>query len=143
MFGRIGCTGPEHFVGDFLVTVFTALQHLGKQGLEGPGFVRLFMIGKAVPEYEIRHPFRVPGGKHDGRQPTGDVVEAEKFNCIPVSMRCKGRLRQLFNFYGRLQTLDRLVRIEQVKLSNDPGYGGQVSMETKAVIYYRAGMRQG
>ncbi|OHB77072.1 MAG: hypothetical protein A2Z25_20015 [Planctomycetes bacterium RBG_16_55_9] len=73
----------------------------------------------------------------------GEAVEADRFNCIPVNMRCKGRLRQIYEFYGRLQALDRLVRIEQVKLSNDAGYSGQVSMETKAVIYYRAGMGQG
>ena len=73
----------------------------------------------------------------------GDIVEADKFNCIPVSMKCKGRLTQLFNFYDRLQALDRLVRIEQIKLSNDAGYSGQVRMNTKAIIYYRAGMGQG
>jgi len=70
----------------------------------------------------------------------GEILAADKFNCITVSMQCKGRLTQLFNFYDRLQDLDRLVRIEQVKLSNDAGYNGQVSMETKAIIYYRAGM---
>lgn len=68
----------------------------------------------------------------------GEVMAADKFNCIPVSMQCKGRLTQLFNFYDRLQDLDRLVRIEQVRLVNDTGYNGQVSMETKAVIYYKA-----
>ncbi len=67
----------------------------------------------------------------------GPEVEAEGFNCIPVSMQCKGQLTQLFKFYHRLQSLGRLVRIEQVKLSNDSNYGGEVSMETKAVIYYR------
>jgi len=68
----------------------------------------------------------------------GEVLAADKFNCIPVSMQCKGRLTQLFNFYDRLQDLGRLVRIEQVKLMNDAGYGGQVSMETRAIIYYKA-----
>ncbi len=68
----------------------------------------------------------------------GKEVEADKFNCIPVNMQCKGKLAQIFEFYSRLQTLDRLIRIEQVKLSNDGGYKGQVSMETKAIIYYRA-----
>ena len=58
-------------------------------------------------------------------------------------MQCKGRLTQIFNFYECLQALDRLVRIEQVKLSNDAGYNGQVSMETKAIIYYRTKMGQG
>lgn len=68
----------------------------------------------------------------------GEEVEADKFNCIPVNMQCKGKLAQIFEFYRRLQTLDRLIRIEQVKLSNDSDYNGQVSMETRAIIYYRA-----
>ena len=72
----------------------------------------------------------------------GEIIAADKFNCIPVSMQCKGRLTQLFNFYDRLQDLGRLVRIEQVKLFNDAGYNGQVSMKTKAIIYYRAGVGQ-
>jgi Tfp pilus assembly protein PilO len=70
----------------------------------------------------------------------GDIIEAETFNCMPVSMKCRGRLSQIFNFYEHLQGLDRLIRIEQIKLSNDAGYNGQVSMETKAVIYYKAGI---
>ncbi|MHC4322844.1 MAG: type 4a pilus biogenesis protein PilO [Planctomycetota bacterium] len=68
----------------------------------------------------------------------GEEVKAEQFNCIPVSMHCKGKLAQIFKLYRQLQTLDRLIRIEEVKLSNDNGYNGQVSMETKAFIYYRA-----
>lgn len=73
----------------------------------------------------------------------GPEVEADRFNCIPVNMQCKGSLAQLFTFYRRLQALDRLVRIEQVKLSNDAHYGGEVSMETMAVIYYRTKVGQG
>jgi Tfp pilus assembly protein PilO len=67
-----------------------------------------------------------------------EKVKADQFNCIPVGIRCKGELTQIFKLYRQLQTLDRLIRIEQVKLSNDGGYKGQVSMETKAIIYYRA-----
>ena len=73
----------------------------------------------------------------------GKEIEAGKFNCIPVSMQCKGELAQISEFYRRLQTLDRLVRIEKVKLSNDDKYGGRVSMETEAVVYYRAKVGQG
>ena len=68
----------------------------------------------------------------------GEEVKTDQFNCIPVSMHCKGKLVQIFKLYRQLQTLDRLIRIEQVKLFNDTGYNGQVSMETRAVIYYRA-----
>jgi Tfp pilus assembly protein PilO len=68
----------------------------------------------------------------------GDEIKADKFDCIPVSICCKGKLSQIFELYRGLQALDRLIRIEQVKLSNDSAYKGQVSMETEAVIYYRA-----
>ena len=73
----------------------------------------------------------------------GEEIEADRFNCIPVSMRCKGELAQISEFYRRLQTQDRLVRIEKVKLSNDNSYSGQVNMETEAVVYYRAKVEQG
>ncbi len=68
----------------------------------------------------------------------GDEIEADKFYCIPVVMQCKGELAQISEFYNRLQSLDRLVRIEQVKLNNDKNYSGQVTMETEAVVYYKA-----
>ncbi|UCF16107.1 MAG: type 4a pilus biogenesis protein PilO [Phycisphaerales bacterium] len=67
----------------------------------------------------------------------GVEIEADKFHCIPVNMQCKGELSQISEFYRRLQSLDRLVRIEQVKLTNDENYSGQVTMETEAVVYYR------
>jgi len=67
----------------------------------------------------------------------GEEIKADKYNCIPVTMRCKGKLSQIFQLYRQLQTLDRLIRIELVKLSNDTDFSGQVSMETKAFIYYR------
>jgi Tfp pilus assembly protein PilO len=70
-------------------------------------------------------------------------IKAEKLNCIPVNMKCKGRLTQIFKFYRQLQGMDRLIRIEQVKLFNDSDFSGEVGMEAKAVIYYRAQAGQG
>lgn len=70
-------------------------------------------------------------------------IKNEKLNCIPVSMKCKGRLTQIFEFYRRLQGMDRLIRIEQVKLFNDSDFRGEVDMEAKAVIYYRPEVGQG
>lgn len=70
-------------------------------------------------------------------------IKAEELNCIPVNMKCKGRLTQIFEFYRRLQGMDRLIRIEQVKLFNDSDFSGEVGMEAKAVIYYRAQVGQG
>lgn len=70
-------------------------------------------------------------------------IKAENISCIPVKMQCKGKLTQIFEFYRELQDLDRLVRIEQVRLSNDKDFNGQVSMEAKVVIYYRTKTVQG
>jgi Tfp pilus assembly protein PilO len=73
----------------------------------------------------------------------GKEVEGEELNCIPVNIQCKGRLKQIFEFFKSLQVLDRLVRIEQIKLVNDGDFSGEAGMQTKAVIYYRAGTEQG
>ena len=73
----------------------------------------------------------------------GNEVKAGELNCIPVNMQCKGGLSQIFEFYRRVQGLDRLVRIEHVKLVNDGGFSGEVIMQTKVVIYYRAEVKQG
>jgi len=70
-------------------------------------------------------------------------IKSEKLNCIPVKMQCKGKLARIFEFFRQLQGLDRLVRIEQVKLSNDSDFNGQVGMESMAIIYYRAKVGQG
>jgi len=69
----------------------------------------------------------------------GEEIKAEKLNCIPVNMQCKGRLKQIFEFYKQMRKMDRLVRIEQVKLMNGSDFSGEVSMQTKAHIYYRQG----
>jgi Tfp pilus assembly protein PilO len=72
----------------------------------------------------------------------GAEIPAAGLNCIPVDVKCKGRLAQLFEFYKQLQSMDRLIRIEHVELENDPDFTGKVNMLTKAVIYYRPEVRQ-
>ena len=75
-------------------------------------------------------------------QPGGEI-SAGPLQCIPVSVQCTGRLAQIFKFFKSLQNLDRLVRIERVALTNDHDFSGDVSMQTKAVIYYRTDDEQG
>lgn len=70
-------------------------------------------------------------------------IKAGELNCIPLNIQCKGKLSQIFEFYKRLQGLDRMVRIERVKLVNDSGFTGEVIMQTEAVIYYSAESKQG
>ena len=73
----------------------------------------------------------------------GKEIEADVLNCIPVSMQCKGSLKRIFEFFKSLQALDRLVRIEQIRLVNDSDFSGEVSMQTRVIIYYRAEVEQG
>jgi Tfp pilus assembly protein PilO len=73
----------------------------------------------------------------------GGEIKAGELNCIPVNIQCRGRLSQIFEFYRGVQGLDRLVRIEHVKLVNDGDFSGEVNMQTDAVIYYRAEAGQG
>jgi hypothetical protein len=42
-----------------------------------------------------------------------------------------------------MQGLDRLVRIEHIKVVNDGDFTGEVMMQTEAVIYYRSEVGQG
>ncbi len=70
-------------------------------------------------------------------------IQTDDLNCIPVTIQCNGKLSQIFEFFNSLQNLDRLIRIEQVTLINDKNFNGQVSMQTKAFIYYKTLTKQG
>ena len=72
-----------------------------------------------------------------------DEIEAGSLSCIPVNIQGRGRLPQLFEFYKSLQKLDRLVRIERIELTNDNNFSGELTMQTRVVIYYRTGANQG
>jgi Tfp pilus assembly protein PilO len=79
-------------------------------------------------------------GKHNLREQViapGKEVAVKGLNCIPVDMQCKGKLAQVFEFQKQMQKLDRLVRIEHIKLVNDSDFSGEVSMQVQVVIYYR------
>ena len=69
-------------------------------------------------------------------------IKTDVLSCIPVNIQCKGRLEQIFGFYKGVQELDRLVRIEQVKLENKSDFSGEVYSQTKAIIYYRPEAKQ-
>lgn len=67
----------------------------------------------------------------------GEEIETEELHCIPVSVQCKGGLKQIFGFFKSLQLLDRLVRIGEVRLINDKDFSGEVSVQAETIIYYR------
>lgn len=66
-----------------------------------------------------------------------DGVKADELICIPVNMKGRGTLSEIYEFYKNLQELDRQIRIKQVKLENGNDFDGDIKMETEIVIYYR------
>jgi len=66
----------------------------------------------------------------------GQGNETAGLGVIPLDIRCKGTLDQLFRFYTAFQQMPRAIRIEKVNLANDRNYEGMVTMNSRAVIYY-------
>jgi Tfp pilus assembly protein PilO len=75
-------------------------------------------------------------------QPDSET-QAENLTCIPLRIQGKGTIRQLFDFFRSLETVNRLVRIEQVQLRNSADLSGSVTMTAKANIYYEMPKSQG
>lgn len=110
---------------------------VGDYGQRVPGHEGLGMflqqLTNLMNKYELREQQINPGTQ----------VEAEGLSCKPVSIECKGRLDQIFEFFSSLQALDRLVRIEEIKLLNASDFGGDVSMQTRVAIFNKPPTEQG
>lgn len=118
---------------------------------------QLLKLRQTVENYKVNIPAKNDFGvflqqiadlmsKHNLREQViapGKEIVARGLTCIPVDMKCKGTLAQVFEFHKQMQKLDRLVRIEQIKLDNDRDFSGEVSMQTKVVIYYRPQSERG
>jgi Tfp pilus assembly protein PilO len=111
-------------IGDYDAKIPRERNHLG---------VFLQQVTNLMNEHDLRENVIQPGQE----------IKADGLKCIPVDMRCKGRMDRIFEFYKRMQGLNRLVRIEHIKLENDTSFSGEVSMQTKAVVYYRMEPDQG
>jgi Tfp pilus assembly protein PilO len=73
--------------------------------------------------------------KEQNVQPS-EEIHLENLTCIPVRMKCKGSLEQLFEFFKSLENLERAIRIEQVELANDQDLSGEITMNAFASVYY-------
>ncbi len=85
-------------------------------------------IASLMNQYNLQEQFVKPGQER----------KIEQLYCVPIDIRCKGRLLQMYDFFKYLQSLERIVRIENVTFSNSLDLDGQLSVETKAVIFYKA-----
>jgi Tfp pilus assembly protein PilO len=56
---------------------------------------------------------------------------------VSLEIQCNGKLSDMFAFIGSLEQMERLVRIEQMDLTNDRDYTGQLTLSAKAKVFYR------
>ena len=69
----------------------------------------------------------------------GVESEAEGLIAVPVAVRCKGHLNDVFAFYRQFASMERLVQLEKVQFSNEPDLSGRVQMDAQMKIFYRSG----
>ena len=69
----------------------------------------------------------------------GTELKSDRLCSIPLTIECTGSLAQLFSFFQKLESFDRLIRIEEVRFENDTNFTGVLKMNAKANIYYQPG----
>jgi len=89
------------------------------------GFLR--HVNGMMEECDLADPFVLPDKE----------FEAAGLRCIPIHMTCRGSLAQLFGFFDRLRSLDRLVRIEKVMIGNGATYAGRLSLQADVILFYQ------
>jgi Tfp pilus assembly protein PilO len=67
----------------------------------------------------------------------GLELKSDRLCSIPLTIECKGTLEQIFAFFQSLEGIDRLIRIEEVKLENDAAFDAAVKLSAKASVYYQ------
>jgi Tfp pilus assembly protein PilO len=61
----------------------------------------------------------------------------DDFNVVSLDIQGSGTLPKIFDFVRSLEQMDRLVRIEQMELTNDKDMTGQLTFSAKAQVFYR------
>ena len=67
----------------------------------------------------------------------GQELKSDRLCSIPLTIECKGTLDQMYNFFQSLESIDRLIRIDELKLENDADFNAFVTLHAKANVYYQ------
>ena len=71
----------------------------------------------------------------------GAELKSDQLCSIPLAFECRGSLEQVFAFFQALENMERLIRIEEVKLENDSDFNAAVKLNAKASVYYQSDKR--
>lgn len=67
----------------------------------------------------------------------GEELKSDQLFSIPLTLECKGSVKQLFTFFKAMEDMDRLVRFEKIKIENDSDFNAVVKLTVKANVYYQ------
>lgn len=68
----------------------------------------------------------------------GTVFCNDSICYIPLEIQCRGTFEELFQFFRSLEQYDRLIRFEEVHLSNDETFTGQLTLKAQACVFYQS-----
>jgi len=95
----------------------------------GRNFARLFeQIASVMNECDLTDQLVQPNAE----------IEGDQLNCIPISIKGKGSLEQIFELFSSLNNFDRLINIRSLKLTGDKERSGIVEMVAEANVYYHS-----
>lgn len=70
----------------------------------------------------------------------GVEIIGESIIRIPLTIKCSGRISQIFDMLKSLDSIERTISLEKVELLNDGDYGGKLKLNAIANVYYRSGL---
>ncbi len=73
----------------------------------------------------------------------GQAIENDRLGAIPLTLSAVGSMQDVYAFFQAIEQWDRLIRFEQVTLTNDRDFDGTVTLDARAMVYYRIEQRQG
>ena len=73
----------------------------------------------------------------------GKPTESDRLGAIPLTLACSGSMQDIYAFFRAIEQWDRLIRFEQVELTNDSAFGGSVKLSVRAQLYYQPEIKKG
>ncbi len=66
----------------------------------------------------------------------GTETRGDRVGWATVKLQCSGGLSQIFAFLKSLNEFDKLIRVEQLRLSNSNNYSGQIKMNVEGKVFF-------
>lgn len=67
----------------------------------------------------------------------GTEQKAGRLSCIPLTIECRGSMEQIFTFVKVVEDMDRLMRLDELKLENSPEFKADLKMSARVMVYYQ------